>query len=696
MTNPKTKTNKLSVEDLGRLKLEADVKVEIEAAAEGEAPKRPRFSIVAYTGGPIEITGFYTPIILELKGIRANRDNIPIFLDHDPSRIVGQTDEITIDSSGVRLTGLITGDDADASKIITHAKNGFQWQASIGAGITRKEVLKAGEKATVNGREVSGPILIARESKLFETSFVAIGADSQAEAMVASARSLGSKYKGVSMFDVWLEAKGFDPAALDDTQKVSLQAMYDVDQAKTKENNKASQTLDQIVEARRKEDERVGKITEIAADSMNDRPTMTDEFEKMAKSAIEAKSSVQEFELAVMRVRARVGGGNYNRGADPKTTSDVIEAALCLAGGIDSPEKRFDEKTLHAAQRRFPQGLSLVEFLTLAARENGYSGYSSKDIRGLLQAAYGNDTVRANQGFSTLSIPGILSNTANKFLTAGFNAVESSWREVTAIRPVRDFKTVTSYALTGDALYEKVGAGGEIKHGTLGEQSYTIRAETYGKMFAITRQDLINDDLGSLTQIPRKLGRGAALALTKVFWTEFLADVSTFYTTARGNAFSGAGSALQASSLKTANERFLKQTDPDGNPLGLAPRILLVPPELAITAAELMQSINFNTGGAATGAQIPNANVFAGRYQVVVSSYLSNTTVTGNSATAWFLLADPQDLAVIEVAFLNGRDTPIVESADVDFNVLGIQFRGYHDFGTAKQEYRAGVRAAGA
>ena len=77
------------------------------------------------------------------------------------------------------------------------------------------------------------------------------------------------------------------------------------------------------------------------------------------------------------------------------------------------------------------------------------------------------------------------------------------------------------------------------------------------------------------------------------------------------------------------------------------------------------------------------------------SSYLSNAQYTGNSGKAWYLLADPNDMPVIEVAFLNGQQMPTVESADADFNTLGIQMRGYHDFGVAKQEPRGGVKMKG-
>ena len=78
-----------------------------------------------------------------------------------------------------------------------------------------------------------------------------------------------------------------------------------------------------------------------------------------------------------------------------------------------------------------------------------------------------------------------------------------------------------------------------------------------------------------------------------------------------------------------------------------------------------------------------------------VSRYLSNSHYAGNSAKAWYLLADPNDLPVIEVAFLNGQEAPTIETAEADFSVLGIQLRGYHDFGCALQDNRAGVKSKG-
>jgi hypothetical protein len=126
------------------------------------------------------------------------------------------------------------------------------------------------------------------------------------------------------------------------------------------------------------------------------------------------------------------------------------------------------------------------------------------------------------------------------------------------------------------------------------------------------------------------------------------------------------------------------------------PRILLVPPELDSIARELFVSTNNNTGGAATTERVPNANVFANRFIPVSTPYLSNSTYTGYSTTAWYLLASPAEMATIEVVFLNGVETPTVEMADADFDLLGISMRGYHDFGVNLMEKRAGVKSKGA
>lgn len=679
--------------------------------AEGEG-KRPTFSMVAYTGAPVVVGGFYAPVVLDLSGMRVASQEIPILYHHDMERVVGQSDSVKIDASGVTLTGVVTGDNDHGKEVVNQSKNGFKWRASVGAQVLRREFVEGGKKVTVNGRELTGPLIVSRETELLEVSFVSIGADNATSAAVAASRSLGTPLGDHPMgFDEWLKAKGFDPAALSDTQSASLRLAYDAEQKATAATTTTTTTrtataaattppadaFEQMVAANRANMERQTRINDIAARWIAERPGQIDEIERIAKAALaSATTDPDQFELALLRdLRPNAGMTIMSRSGNGEPMGPrILEAAICRAGNLATLEKDFDERTLEAAHKHYPHGIGLCEVMLVVARQNGYTGLSASDLRNLMRHAFA-PNVRANAGFSTLDISGILSSAANKFVRPAFEAVESTWRQVTGVRNLRDFKTHTTYSLTGDMMYEKVGAGGEIKHGTLGDESYTLRADTYGKMLAITRKDLINDDLGALTAVPRRLGRGAALKINDVFWTEFLADVATFYTTGRGNYFEGAATNLQSSSLKTAVEKFRRQTDPDGKPLGIQPAILVVPPELEITADELMTSTMVNTGGSSTTDKVPNRNVWSGKFRIAMSTYLSNSSYTGYSTTAWYLLADPNDLPVIEIGFLNGRDMPVIDSADADFNTLGIQFRGYHDFGVAKQEYRAGVRSKG-
>jgi hypothetical protein len=326
--------------------------------------------------------------------------------------------------------------------------------------------------------------------------------------------------------------------------------------------------------------------------------------------------------------------------------------------------------------------------ILLCAEANGFNSRHSREVTIEAQrAAFGMlspTKIQATQ-FSTINISTILSNVANKFLREGWMAVDQTPMNIAAIRPVQDFKQITTVSLTGDLMFRKLSATGEIQHGTVGEETYTNQADTYARMLAITRQDIVNDDVSALTSAPRRLGRGGMLKLNDIFWTTFLNN-GAFFTVPRNNTL--AGTALGLAGLATAEVTFMSQTDPDGKPLGVQPAILLVPTALRATALTLMTSEKVK--GA---TDEPDANIWRDRFIVESSEYMHNTAYTGWSAAAWYLLANPNEMPVIEIAALNGNVMPVVETADADFNVLGIQMRGYSDVGVAQQEYRGGVRA---
>jgi hypothetical protein len=608
-------------------RLELSATLNVQAADEASTPT---FELVAYTGASIRQGWSRNPLVVDLAQIDASRP-IPILYAHGKElplldSVIGRSLEATNDGSQLVLRGeLIRGTPA-ADKLIALAKAGVPLQASIGADVGSIENIAAGASATVNGREFAGPISVARGAVLRETSVVLFGADSQTSAAIAA------------------EASEVFP-------------MSDSLNEKPVEATAPSAEAPVIV----------------AADPKPIVPAAGGDGASLLAGEVAELVMKQIREERVAEVRASRPSAPAIHVVDAAAAHEpkVVEAALCLAGGLANVEKVFDAKTLEAADRRRSH-TSLQEVLVEAARRNGYTGparINDGNIREVLAS-----------GFATHSISNVLAATYGKFLLQGYSAVEQTWDMIASIRSVSDYKTVTGVRLNGGFEFEDLGPSGELKSADASDETRTIKAKLTGRMSSITMVDIVNDDLGALTQVPSRLGRGAAIKLNKDFWTEFQASNSTFYRAETA----AAGNALQISSLRTATASYRKLTDPDSNPLGITPQMLLVPPELEITAAELMSGSLLITGENSTRT---NVNVLAGRYRVVSSAYLT-------SATTWWLVANPAELPCMEVAFLNGQRLPTVQQADADFNQLGIQVRGHFSYGVAKAEARAAYRMA--
>jgi phage major head subunit gpT-like protein len=693
----------------------ADLDIQAEAPpADGKKAGPRKFTMTAYTGGAMQVGAFSSPIVVDFAGLDAGNSARPILIDHenDLEHLLGQTDSIEVKDGKLMVAGSVYGESPTARQVLALNDKGFKFQASIGARVLNREFVPQGSDVVVNGRTFNGPINVARKSVLGEVSFVVLGADDKTSAKIAATHAAESE-KAMS-FQEWLAAMGLSIDGLTAEQKTKLEAKFNAEKVTAKPAAAATTvtatavrtpeggSLDSVLAAERKKADTRKQIVDLTAKALQDSPGSLQIIEALSRQAMEGDWDTQRYELELLRATRPQAANVITRRSDEGLSGNVIEAAVCLSGGMErtDAEKRFSEQALEAADKRWRHGLGLGELLMLFARRNGHDALSTRNVAPLLKAAFAEPDgrfIRA-EGISTLSLPGILSNVANKFLRMGFDAVESTWRAVSAIRPVNDFKQVTSYSLTGDFEYVEVPPGGELKHANVGEKSYTNQAKTYGRLFAIDRRDIINDDLGSLTQVPKRIGRGGALKFNTVFWTAFMNN-STFFASGNANYLTGVtvgtnDSRCNIEGLTRAEQAFFDQTDPDGKPMGATPRILLVPNSLNATASTLMRSAEVRNTTANTIDVTGNPH--AGKFDVVRSSYLSNSAFTGYSTTAWYLLADPNDVPVIESAFLNGVEAPTVESADADFNVLGIQMRGFHDFGVALQEYRGGVKSKGA
>ena len=637
--------------------------------------------MTAYTGGPMQLAGWRYPVVVDLAGLQATAKP-KVFLEHDRTQRVGHIEQVQANEAGLVVGGVVSSTGKAAQEVIADAACGFPWQASIGARATQVEWVPEGKSATANGRTFPGPVNIARQSVLGEVSFVALGADDATSALIAANAAESKEHTNMEETKTPTagspEATPSNPAPAPAAAPITASAPA----APTTTPSPAEQMrIEAAAEASRIAGVRKacgaggGKHAEIEA------------------KAIAEGWDAMRTELEVLRAGRPSAPATHVRASDQGVTGLVLEAACYQSAKLTGVEKLYDAQTLEAADRRFHGSVGLQELLLEAAWANGYSGRNFRDTKAVMQFAFASKStgeIRADA--STVDIGGILSNVANKFLLEGFFSVERTWRNVCAVRNVNDFKTVTSYRLIGTDQYEQVAPGGELKHGTLGNETYTNRADTYGLMLGVDRRDIINDDLGAITTVPRKLGRGSGLKINDVFWALFLNNAA-FFTVGNKNYLAGVDTGLTIDGLTKSEAAFMDQVDSDGKPIGLMPAIVLVPTALSAIGTQLYKSMEIRDTTAST--KYPVANPHQGKYRVEVSRYLGNTRYTGNSTKAWYLLSDPADLPLIEVAFLNGQEAPTIETAEADFNYLGIQMRGYHDFGVALQDPRAGIKSKG-
>ncbi len=671
------------------------------AIAEGDKKGPAKFESTFYTGGAMEIAGYDLPVVVDLAGLTYG--NVLVANQyHDSTRPVGNF-KVVNDGKSLVAQGTATAATEARDQVVNSAKDGYEWQASLEVKPREIEQLGKDKTAVVNGQTVTGPAYITRKGVLKGFGFVTHGADDNTTvAIAASAASIKEKKKMRAEVKSWIKATfkkitDEDITAMDADEVLAFENTFDV-QAGVKPTEPPKPDPAPIkasggnaVEKAMLEAKRCEELEDITASFLKNVPreTQTTDFLQkvadMKAQAVTDEWTPSKLDMEFLRCSIPISRQVSIHTAEKNVSNDVMEAAICMAGGLKNLDKHYSDQTLQAARDRFRNGIGLGELFSLCAAAQGHRSSNFRVDLDMQRAAMGMLPQHAT-GFSTLSLPGILSNSANKFLLEGWGAGENAWQAISDITSVRDFKTITQYRLGGTLKYEKVGPGGDIKHGVLGETSYTNKAETYGKMMAITRTDLINDDLNALTGVPRELGYGASEAFNEVFWTVFMAN--TWDYTASGVV----SAAAVIATIQAAEAAFFALTKPNGEPVTINPNVILAPNGSYRTLANAMLS-PVVTGGSSA---VPVANSLANQYDVVRSAYLSNTAYSGYSTIEWYLIAVRPGFAPMQCAFLNGQQTPMIETASADFNTLGVQMRGVHDFGASIMEERAIVQGSGA
>jgi ATP-dependent protease ClpP protease subunit len=392
---------------------------------------------------------------------------------------------------------------------------------------------------------------------------------------------------------------------------------------------------------------------------------------------------------------------------DPSMPLDTVSAKLLTELGKDAGPIASNPRIESGqdASDKFRKGVSaaLQHRMGLGQddRANEFRGKSLTDIAALSLEIRGQPTKGLTRSeiaskvlaaHSTSDFPLLLADSANKQLQAAYSVFPRIWERLASVGSVSDFKTISILKLGSFSSLATKLEGAEYVAGSMSEEREQLTASTKGRYIQCTREMLINDDLSAFSRMAAMLGQAAARTVN----ADVLGVLTTNGTTADGyNLFStdhanytGSGTAISVASLSLGRKMMRVLKDPSGlDFLNIQPRYLLTPVGKEDLAREVIQSA-YNTDS--TGSLKRNPIADWGALEV-----LSDPLLDANSTTKWYLIADPMTAPLLEVRFLDGQQSPFVDSEE-EFLTDAIRWKVRLDYGVAANEWRGGYLNAGA
>ncbi|UXN73187.1 Mu-like prophage major head subunit gpT family protein [Devosia sp. A8/3-2] len=389
----------------------------------------------------------------------------------------------------------------------------------------------------------------------------------------------------------------------------------------------------------------------------------------LIKRALEGDMSVPQFREAILdEMRARrdrtqifsIAPSDYDHRDETPLAERMADALL----------GRLQPRHKVTTGRDFV-GVSLGEMARTALENSGVS------TRGM---STGQLIERASM-HTTSDLPVMLDTVANRILRDAYNEQPSGLREAAKEQTARDFRTRFSIGLDLAGKLTKVNEAGEFKRLTIKEGAEGYSLSTFGGVFAVSRQALINENLGYFAEMPAHFGKLAARLeaeqLTNLLLgTQKLSDGLAIYHATHGNLLTPA--ALSTTSSAAARSAMRRQKGAAGEVINISPKYLVVPPELELLGEQVLAEVN--------AEKIADVNVFAGRLTLIVENNLADPQ-------ARYVLAD-RGASGLEYAYLEGEKGVQLMSR-VGFDVDGQEWKARLDFGSGWTDFRGAVKNPG-
>lgn len=326
-----------------------------------------------------------------------------------------------------------------------------------------------------------------------------------------------------------------------------------------------------------------------------------------------------------------------------------------------------------------------------AEKDNAYNGYTLRELaraslvdRGIGISGVGTAQAMVGLAFthSSSDFGNILMDVAHKAALLGWDEASETFEQWTRKGTLTDFKTAHRVGLESLASLRKVRAGAEYKYVTIKDRGEPIALATYGELFSIDRQTIINDDLDMLTRIPQAMGLAARATVGDLVWAVLtsnpkMSDGKPLFHADHGNLVAAD---LSIEGLDTARKAMLLQKSGDRR-LNIRPAYMLTPVAIESRANQLIKS-----------ASVPGADANSGIVNPIQNfvTVASEARLDDSSPTDFYLTA-AQGRDTIEVAYLDGIDTPYLEQQQ-GFTVDGAAFKVRIDAGVAPLDWRGLVK----
>lgn len=358
------------------------------------------------------------------------------------------------------------------------------------------------------------------------------------------------------------------------------------------------------------------------------------------------------------------GGGTVR--AENAAYFRAVETAVLLRA---NPDLKIEDEKAVADAREF-RGMTLMEM----ARH--YLGYAGIDCRGMGRLELAGAALGLRGGaMSTSDFANALSSAVAKRVRDAYAAAPQTFGPIVSRGTLPDFKATNIIGLGDAPQLLLVRENAEFTYGALTDTGMTYALATYGRIIAITRQAIINDDKNLFSRIPAAFGRKAADLESDLVWgtltsNPVMADGVALFHASHGN-LAASGGAISVATVGAAEQAMLQQQSAEGSYLTIRPLYLIVGPAKKIEAQQFLTAV--------MATQTSNVNPFPGNLQLIVEP-----RITGNQ---WFLSADPDAFDTIELSHLDGQESLYLETQP-GFDVDGVKTKARLDVGAAPLDYR--------